>query len=70
MKVQCPNCGETIAVHGLGRKSGKYNVQNVLDTYHLYGSIRPAARKLDMPPGTVWHILKDNGALKGNNDVL
>ena len=70
MKVQCPYCGKSVLVNGLGRKKGNYNVQNVLDTYHLYGSIRAAARKLDIPPGTVWHILKDNGALKGNKDVL
>ena len=70
MKINCPHCGKSVVVNGLGRKKGNYNVQNVLDTYHLYGSIRPVARKLDIPPGTVWHILKDNGALKGNNDVL
>ncbi len=70
MKVQCPHCGKSVVVNGLGRKKGNYNVQNVLDTYHLYGSIRPTARKLNMPPGTVWHILKDNDALKRNNDVL
>jgi len=50
-------------INGLGRKKGIYSVQNVLDAYRIYASVRAVARKLAMPPGTVWHILKDNGVL-------
>lgn len=50
----------------LGRIKGICSVQNVLDTYRICGSVRAVARKLAMPPGTVWHILKHDGVLKGN----
>ena len=63
MEINCPHCGKSVVVNGLGRKKGNYSVKIVLDTYRVCGSVRATARKVDMPPGTVWHILNDNGAL-------
>lgn len=63
MIVKCPHCGKPIVIEGLGRKKGNYDVQNVLDAFEAHGTIRAAARALDMPSGTVWHVLKDNGAI-------
>lgn len=64
MKVQCPNCGKSVMVNGLGRKRRELPVQNILDAYRRYPSVRAVARKLDLPPGTVWNCLKNEGVLK------
>ena len=63
MEVECPHCGGKVTVKGGGRPKGDYSVKNVLDAYRLCGSVRAAARKLEMPPGTVWHILKNEGVI-------
>lgn len=38
-------------------------VQKVLDAFRRYGSVRGAARALGLPPGTLWHRLKEAGVL-------
>ena len=63
MKVPCSECGAIIVINGLGRKKRNYNFQNVLVAYQNSQSIAATARKLDMPPGTVWNILKRHGVI-------
>lgn len=64
MKIICEKCGAEITVNGLGRKRVLASVFIVLDAYKQYGSVRAVARKLNLPPGTVWGYLKREGVLK------
>ena len=51
MKVQCPNCGETISVNGLGRKPFSVPVTEVDDALRFHRSV--AAR---------WSLIDNSGS--------
>ena len=70
MEVTCPGCGATVVINGLGRKKRDYAFQNVLVAYQNSESVAAAARKLDMPPGTVWNILKRHGVFTPSPDPI
>ena len=61
MKVQCPNCGESIAVNGIGRKAFNMPVTKVCDALQLYRSVPAAAEKLKCSRALVYKVLKTNG---------
>jgi len=61
MKVQCPNCGETISVNGLGRKPLNIPLKNVCESLRTHRSVADAAQELSCSAGYVFKILKDNG---------
>lgn len=63
MEVTCPGCGQIISVNGLGRRKGKYPVQNVLNAYEELQKIGPVAERLNLSKGTVWRILKSEGII-------
>ena len=63
-KITCPNCGTKIVINVNGRKRKDISVLNVYDAYEAHGGIRPAARQLGLPPGTVHTILKREGLLR------
>ena len=61
VKVQCPNCGETIAVNGLGRKPFNMPVIKVYDALRLHRSVQAAANSLECSRGYIYKVLKANG---------
>ena len=61
MKVQCPNCGETIAVNGIGRKAFNMPVTKVCDVLQLYRSVPAAANKLGCSRAYIYKVLKADG---------
>jgi len=61
MIVQCPHCGETVTVNGLGRKPLNISLKNVCDTLQAHNSVVSAARKLGCSPGYIFNVLKANG---------
>lgn len=61
MIVKCPNCGEKIAFHGLGRKPLKILVNNVYDTLRLHHSVPAAANALGCSRAYIYQVLKENG---------
>lgn len=66
MEVQCPNCGETVEVNGLGRKSLNIPLKNILDALQTYRSVAAAAEKLGCSRSYIFNALKTKGLnLKG-----
>lgn len=47
----------------MGRPKANHPVSEVLDAYRQEGTIRGAARLLNLPPGTVHGILRREGVL-------
>lgn len=68
MKVQCPHCGEMVAVHGLCRKRLNLPIKNVLEAIKAHRSVAGAARELRCSPAYIFGVLKANG--KKLKDVL
>lgn len=61
MKITCPNCGGTVQVNHLGRKSLNIHVKNVSDALQLYHSISDAAESLNCSRALIYKVLKDAG---------
>jgi len=61
MKVQCPKCGETISVNGLGRKPLNIPLKNVCESLRTHRSVAAAAQELSCSEGYIFKILKGNG---------
>ena len=61
MKVQCPNCGETIAVNSIGRKAFNIPVTKVCDALQLYLSVPAAANELGCSRAYIYKVLKADG---------
>jgi transposase-like protein len=61
MLVQCPNCGQTLTVNGLGRPSLNMPVIKVYDALRHYRSVTDAARELGCSRAYIYKILKANG---------
>lgn len=65
MIVQCPHCGKTMAVNGIGRKPLNIAVNNVYDALRLHRSVIAAANELGCSRGYIYKVLKDNGLTPG-----
>ena len=61
MKVQCPNCGETVTVHGLGRKPLNIALKNVCESLRKHSSVGVAAEELKCSEAYIFKVLKVNG---------
>ena len=61
MIVQCPNCGETVVVGGLGRKAFNMPVTKVCDALKLYRSVLAAANSLGCSRAYIYKVLKAGG---------
>jgi hypothetical protein len=61
MLVQCPQCGETVAVNGLGRKPLAMPVTKVCDALRLYRDVLAAANSLGCSRGYIYKVLKTGG---------
>lgn len=66
MIVQCPHCGESIAVHGLGRRALNLPVINVCDALKLHHNVLAAAKELGCSRGYIYKIVKTNGLVLEN----
>ena len=61
MIVQCPHCGHSVAVNGLGRKRLNIPLKNVLESLRAYSSIVAAAQELGCSEAYIYSVLKVNG---------
>ena len=61
MIIQCPNCGEKVAVNGLGRKPLNIPLKNVYEALWAHSSVEEAANELRCSQGYIYNILKANG---------
>ena len=51
MKIQCPNCGHSVVVNGLGRKPLNIPLKIVCEALQAHSSIVAAAQELNCQPG-------------------
>ncbi len=61
MKVQCPHCGGTVVVNGLGRKRLDIPLKNVCESLSRHCSVVAAANELSCSPAYIFGVLKANG---------
>ncbi|MFC1951813.1 hypothetical protein ACFLYI_02075 [Chloroflexota bacterium] len=61
MKVQCPYCGKSVAVEGLGRKRLNIPLKNVCEALQAHRNVIAAANELNCSPGYIFGALKING---------
>jgi hypothetical protein len=61
MIVQCPHCGQLVAVNGLGRKPLNIPLKNVLESLQAHRDVTAAAWELGCSPSYIFGILKKNG---------
>jgi len=58
MLVQCPHCGKSVAVNGLGRKPLIMPVINVYDALRVHRSVLAAADSLGCSRAYIYKVLK------------
>ena len=61
MLVECPHCGGTVVVNGLGRKPLNIPLKNVCEALRAHGSLVAAANQLNCSQGYIFGVLKANG---------
>lgn len=61
MIVQCPHCGKSVAVNGLGRKPLNITLKNVCEALQVHRSVRASAQELNCSQGYIFGVLKANG---------
>jgi AraC-like DNA-binding protein len=61
MIVQCPRCGQSVVVKGLGRKALNFGVKNVYDALQHNRSIAEAASELGCSRAYIYKVLRVNG---------
>jgi len=61
MIVQCPNCGKSVVVNGLGRKRLNIPLKNVCEALETYRSVKAVAQELGCSEAYIYSVLKANG---------
>ena len=61
MIAQCPNCGHSVVVNGLGRKRLNIPLKNVLEALQAHRSVKAAAQELRCSEAYIYNVLKANG---------
>ena len=61
MIVQCPHCGKSVVVNGLGRKTLNIPLKNVCEALQTRRSVVAAAQELNCSQGYIFKVLKANG---------
>jgi len=61
MLVQCPHCGKTVVVNGLGRKRLNISLKNVCESLRARRNVVAAAQELNCSEGYIFKVLKANG---------
>ncbi len=59
--VQCPNCGKSVMVNGLGRKRLNIPLKNVCESLRAHHNVLVAAKELSCSQGYIFSLLKTNG---------
>lgn len=60
MVIQCPYCGKSVVVNGLGRKRLNIPLIIVCESLRTHHSVESAAKELNCSPGYIFNILKAN----------
>ena len=60
MKIQCPHCGKSVVINGLGRKPLSIPLKNVREALQAHHNIVAAARELGCSPAYIFGVLKAN----------
>jgi hypothetical protein len=61
MIVQCPNCGKSVVVNGLGSKTFNKPVTKVCDALSLQHSVLAMANKIRCNRAYIYKVLKADG---------
>ncbi len=61
MIVQCPNCGKSVTVNGLGRKPLNIPLKNICECLRRHCSVEAAAQELNCSEAYIFAALKANG---------
>ena len=61
MKIQCPNCGQSVVVNGLGRKPLNIPLKNVCEALELHCDVGQAAKELGCSVGYIYNACKEHG---------
>lgn len=61
MKINCPKCGEKIAIKGFGRRPLNIVVTKVCDALQLHHSVLAAAKELGCSRGYIYQELNKKG---------
>ena len=61
MKVQCPHCGKSVVVNGLGRKRLNIPLKIVCECLKAHRSVGTAAQELNCSEAYIYSVLKANG---------
>ena len=61
MIVQCPNCGHSVVVSGLGRKPLNIPLKIVCECLKEHRSVGAAANELGCSEGYIFNVLRANG---------
>jgi len=61
MIIQCPHCGQSVVVNGLGRKPLNISLKNVCECLRRHCSIAEAAQELGCSEAYIFKALKANG---------
>jgi len=60
MIVQCPHCGKTVVINGLGRKPLNIPLKNVCESLQAHHSVVAAAKELSCSEAYIFGMLKTN----------
>ena len=61
MIVQCPHCGKSVVVNGLGRKPLNIPLKNVYESLKAHRNVAAAAQELKCSQAYIFAVLKANG---------
>ena len=61
MIIQCPHCGESVEVNGLGRKRLNIPLKNICEALQSERCVLAAARELHCSQGYIFNVLKSHG---------
>ncbi len=61
MIIQCPNCGKSVPINGLGRKPLAIIVNNVYNALQRRCNVAAAAKELGCSRAYIYGVLKKNG---------
>ena len=60
MIIQCPHCGQSVVVNGLGRKRLNIPLKNVYEALQAHRSVRASAQELGCSQAYIFKVLKAN----------
>jgi len=61
MIIQCPHCGKSVVVNGLGRKRLNIPLKNVCEALRTHCNVVAAAQELNCSQAYIFKVLKAKG---------